>query len=339
MVSHKGGVRLLDLELEGEIETLYVRNPGASVNWKVNVLRPQNELRLPEWIQGQIVEVIKRAATRYPKEKTYAELNHGVHSLLVRVDFSLDEEEIMPYEVEESPAGIGISSKICSGFKERLFGLGWPKKTKVLIYPPRRKGGDDYLWTDILDPQSLNDEYLLAPRINDLEAVRGLEKIRRKSVWPVTYREMKSYGSGWLWKEVDDPTPEKLAQLSNEYARSGSPGIVFKGDGSGNKKVRIVLFAKGKKEAKQWLGTTHFGTFKMRTITGEVCEWKPLYLQKFYWPLRVRVNGSNYFGIYRVYTGFDIKASQWKILGGFLNARTSLSIHGASDAIFIPVIP
>jgi hypothetical protein len=43
------------------------------------------------------------------------------------------------------------------------------------------------------------------------------------------------------------------------------------------------------------------------------------------------------YGIFRMYFGYSIKDNEWKLLGGFLNLRKSLLIHGADDAFFVPI--
>jgi len=333
------------LNIRGEVRTIEIKGPGASIPWKVNVVN--TVLELPRDIEKELTKIVEKTVQKFPKEKTYAQEKYNVHSLLIRVDFTISEEGVkiyvIIYEVEDSPAGIGIAILICPGFREKLFALEWPKQTKVFIYPPREKGGDDYLWTEvILDPTKLTGDFLIAPRIDGFQDIAHIiNKIRDKSIWPIQYRKSKSYGVGWLWEEIKEPTPENIEKLANTYANANKlGGIVFKSDGSKTEKVRIVLFKRGRKMVQEWLGVTHnIGTWSLGTIIKEVSEWNPLYVQPLYFPIKVRLNGANTYGIYRIYFAFDPQKRTFNAIGGFLNIRKSLLIHGATDAFFVPVVP
>jgi hypothetical protein len=325
------------LEVKGEIRTLQIKEPNRTDYWNVNIVECRPELYLPIW-EGfkEVKGWVKKWCKVFPREKTLA-WEFGVGGMIVRVDCTFCSGNVVPYEIEDSPAGIGIATQVVPGFKEKLEKLSWNKV--IVLVPPRRKGGDDYLWTEtreIKDENELSqipEDYWIASRLGSLPL-----PFQRRSIWPVKFRETKRYLVDLgLAEEWDRKT--SLEQVVNFYAnKKGTEGVVFKGDGARAEKVKIILFKGMNRKIKKWLRNTGgMGVWKLGSIKEEVEKWEPLYIQPWYSPIKVLFNHIPMYGILRIYLGFSVKDREWNLLGGFINARPSLLIHGATDALFIPV--
>jgi hypothetical protein len=256
--------------------------------------------------------------------------------LIVRADYTIVGSEVRLYEIEDSPAGVGIAKRVIPDFEERLKNLGW-QKVIVIMAPNRIKGGDDSLWTEVIDGGDEDEiskigHCWLAPRLESLPS-----SLQRKSIWPVMFRETKRYLVDLELAEEWDKTP--LENILNKYANHRKHlGIVFKSHGARTEKVRIVAFKPLMREVRRWLRNTGgMGVWRFTTIKEEVEKWRPLYIQPFYPPLKVRLNNIPMCGIFRIFFGFSLKEGKFEVLGGFLNTRPSLLVHGSSDALFIPI--
>jgi hypothetical protein len=325
------------LEIKGGIRTLKVKEPGRAEYWKVNIVECQKPLSLDRTEIEKIEEWLKKWTVVFPREETLAWEQYGVPSLIVRADYTIVGSEVKLYEIEDSPAGVGIATRVIPDFEEKLKNLGW-QKVIVIMAPNRIKGGDDSLWTEVIDGGNEDEiskigHCWLAPRLESLPP-----SLQRKSIWPVKFREKKRYlVELGLAEEWDRKTP--LEQVVNYFANKRSAkGVVFKSDGARAERVKILLFKKMGREIRNWLGNTGgIGVWTLGSIKEEVEKWRPLYIQPLHPPIKVLFNGIPMYGIFRIYFGFSVKERKWKVLGGFLNVRASLLIHGASDALFIPI--
>jgi len=321
------------LEIRGEEKIIEVKNPWAKESWEFHLIpRP---LCLPKTHCRFILEAIEEWKKRFPREETLAWEWFETPSLICRVDYSFTANKISLYEIEDSPAGIGLANLCVPGFKEKLRRLSW-RKVVVLINPKKRlKGGDDHLWTKVvgLDQIKEIEDCWIAPRLNFSEA---LAKLKEKSIWPLKFRKSKLYGRGWLWQEIKVQEMEKFVNWA--VNKEKWEGVVFKSDGSKSQMIRIWLPSGRKKEAIKWLKRRDLiGTWTMKAIRKDTTFWPSIYAQKFFWPVPLKINEKHMFGIFRIYVGFNTERREWQILGGWLNARPSLLVHGASDAIFVPI--
>jgi hypothetical protein len=321
------------LEIKGRIRTLKIRERGRIEEWRVNIVEPQN-LLWPEVSSEEVKKWLEKWMRVFPREDTLA-WKYEVPSFIVRVDYTIVGSAVIPYEIEDSPAGIGIATQVVPGFKEKLENLGW-QKIVVIIPKKKIKGGDDYLWTETVEEDEIlkiEQNCWVAPRVNSLPL-----PLQRRSIWPVKFREKKRYlVELGLAEEWDRKTP--LEQVVNSYAnKKGAEGVVFKSDGARAERVKILVFKKMGREIRNWLGNTGgIGVWRFTTIKEEVEKWKPLYIQPFHQPIKVRYSDIPMYGIFRIFWAFSVKEREWKCLGGFLNLRQSLLIHGASDALFVPI--
>jgi hypothetical protein len=344
------------LEIRGREEILYLKEQNRAKPWETHVVYPE-EIKVinpPNISWKDLVNVAVNLAKNkieewnkiFPKENNIAG-RYGVGSLIVRVDFTLTVDnqnniKLGIYEIEDSPAGMGLGTLIVEGFKKKLQELGWNEV--IVLLPDRDKGGDDYLWAktrEIRDEKELSQIKLpegcwIAARFEELPP-----ELRERNIWPAEYRKRKDYlemmGLATKW---DGKTP--LEKIVNEYANKyKEDGIVFVGSpGSKAEKIAILLFRKAMKEAIEWLGKSGgIGIWSLDSIKERIEEekWGSVYIRPFIWPMEVEVNSTKMYGIFRLYFGYSTIGEEWVFLGGFLNERPSLLIHGTSDSRFTPV--
>jgi len=329
------------LEIWGKEIVMPIKNQFAKTPWEFHLIQSEKPLCLPSGHEQQLLDIIKKWRDNFPKEPTLSWQQFGYPSLIARIDYVISSENtIFPYEVETSPAGIGLALKTIPGFKLKFQQLGWKRVVVVLRKEKRRKGGDDYLWTRVFDISEIpkETEYWIAPRIDDF-TLDEYELIAKRSIWALRFRKSKVYGEPWLWKRLNNP--EELYNVANIAANKWKwGGIVLKTDGSKSQCVCVVLFKREKREIIKWLPKTTFGTLSLGAAKKRIesTQWNPIFLQRFQPPLKVIVNGRREFGIFRIYVGLNSRTGEMRILGGWLNTRKSVIIHGASDAKFIPII-
>ena len=330
------------LELWGEVKKI------RAGNWDVNILL-DDPIEIPRAHIPQLLSSIERATKGWQesavKEPTLVWREFNLPSLVVRVDYTVNNEsEVKIYELEERPAALGMACQYVPNFAFALQDLEWPSRTVVVT---RRPQIEDSLWTTVIRPEEyeqseLNGFYNIA-RIEPFELNETLyNKIAVKSISTIRTKGWKGYGSGWLWDTFQPSSFDQLANICNVVANKQKwPGLVIKADGSKARNVRIWLTSKTVKQVREHLRSVGgIGIWSASEIFAAYQQWKKeglqVYLQQFYWPIPVRINKLPYYAIWRVYFGFDIQEKNWVCLGGFLNARPSLLIHGATDAIFIP---
>jgi hypothetical protein len=337
--------------IEGKEVLFEIKDKNRSEPWKVNFVFPKRSLSsliTSDDQLNQLKSILERWNETWLKiapEKNVAQM-FGKGSLIVRIDYTIDytlssQKKIFVYEIEDSPAGIGLATLSIEGFKEKLNNLGWEKV--VVIVPSSKKGGDDYLWTHTIDEteiSKLDSSNWIAPRVNSLPC------LKEKSIWPLAFKESKRYlvemGLAEYLEITNLSESEKeIEKKINEYANKRKAfGIVFKSDGARAERVRLIGFKRLIKEIIEWVGeanTGGIGLWSLKAIEKEIMQWNSIYLQELVPPLRVILNGKKMYGICRIFFGYSIKNKQWILLGGFLNLRKSLVIHGASDSFFVPI--
>jgi|GEM_PF-1621875 len=140
---------------------------------KINLGATHDELRLYDGLvtpisedllilsdkhKQQIEKYTEKAASKYGDqagrpEETFAFLEHGVPALVVRVDCTINNGEIIPYEMEDSPSGQGITDTIHRsiggvGIKNAILGhydstIG--QIPHIIVSNQRSHGTDDQL--------------------------------------------------------------------------------------------------------------------------------------------------------------------------------------------------
>lgn len=260
-------------------------------------------------------QVLSRWVKVFPREGTWIEREWTIPSLLVRLDCTFS-DELHVYEVEERPAGVGIALEVNTDFQQRMKALLeiWPSFDVVVS--PLRRGGDDHLWRRILTlPSALEGEGLVLVRAEPDE--KEFHPLRARSVAPITLKGWKGYGLELgLWREINSPE-----ELPWEEAFVLKPL-----QGSKMRDVEI-WHPRLRKEVG--------GVSTRKRVEQTLSRCGKMFLQEFFPPMR----RGELFVVYRVYFGYNPVEKAFVCLGGLWNGRPNqLRLHGASDAVFGPLV-
>src|SRR3989344_1090174 len=305
--------------------------------WVTNIVPEPKSM--PQTAEQEGKELVKRWESCFPKENTWVQRELGVPSLIVRLDATLEGEHLRAYEVEERPAGIGVSYTTNPAFKERLQDVArtWPKFDVVIS--ERRNGHDDQLWTPLKSREEAvkGTELVLVRAEPEEEEFHCLED---RSVSSLKQKGDKSYGEKLgLWRKVQ--TPEDLPAPCE-------PFVLKPLQGSKTRDVFMYLpnsMAKSQYSIPE-LKMTAPGAYTRSRVERELIRHTQgsggMYCQPFYPPVESGLDGDmgkNYrWMIYRVYYGLNTQTREWNYLGGQWNARNNLKIHGDGDAVIGPVV-
>ena len=285
------------------------------------------DLQMPSDVLNEIEgNILPRWREVWPREeKTLALTEFGVPSVLVRIDAALD-GKLGIFEIEERPAGIGISCLVNSEFKCRFQKwLGSYEWNLAVVISHRRTTHDDGIWTREFGiplfkedgPPKIQGDYSLLVRAEPDE--KEYWSLESRALFPIRLKGWKGYGIELgLW----EPIPEDLDRLPWEE------GFVIKPH-QGSKMKGIFL----------WHPDKLPGTSTRKKIKEAILSGQAVYWQRWIAPESHDFLPPGYFLIRRIYFGFDPHKKRWDYLGGLWNARPNLRVHGASDAIFGPLIP
>jgi len=279
------------------IGDLVVRHTSKSFDFPLDLVR-----------QGQ--SVIERWADVFPRENTWVQQEFGVPSLLTRIDCTVDNNQLRIFEVEDRPAGVGVSMLVSEEFADSLMTMkaGWPEFG--VIVSPQRRMLDDHLWTKVLP--CLNGTLVLV-RAEPEE--KEFHYLAPHSVSTVVEEGNKGYGLALgLWDEVGSPD-----ELSFEA------GFVLK-----------PLHGSKSKNVMFWDPAKRPGCSTKSRVQRHLDEIGRMYRQPLYSPMPTNI--SEYpMMIFRVFYGLDMATRRWRYLGGLWNARPNLKIHGASNSLLGPL--
>jgi len=279
--------------------------------WTVNC--STSEAIIPDNSIQQARAVVLRWSTVFPEENTWVRTNLGIPSLIVRLDSTINGNGLEIYEIEERPAGIGISYVLNEEFRMRLDSIKktWPPFDVVIS--KQRKGSDDALWTNVTDLETASGLILARAEPDETD----FHEVESKLVSSLRRKGDKSYGLQLgMWDKVHSQT-----DLNWE-----TPFVLKPLQGSKTRDVQI------------W----HPQELRGRSTKSKISRVfdqhsEGMYRQPFHPPVELKLNGETYYMIYRVFFGYNLENHNWEYLSGLWNARPNLKIHGASDAIFGPI--
>lgn len=271
----------------------------------------------PRWAVAEGLGILNLWQQLFPTEDTWVRRTLGIPSLIVRLDCVIDSGRLHIYEIEERPAGIGITSHINPQFHSLFSELirSWPQ-VSVLV-SPKRTGSDDYMWAPTLDIDSHDQQVIIVRAEPDEAEFHRLEPFSASSL---RHKGSKVYGVGLGWWES---------------VRSGDTlpwdrGFVVKPtQGSKCRGIEIWL---PKPLCEQYKG----GSTRAR-VERTLAAQGEMFLQPFHPPMRVNGNLNMEMAM-RVFFGYSPETQDWVCLGGTWNARQNVRIHGSSDAVFGPVV-
>ncbi len=284
-----------------------LRSIFVGQKWEVRI--SGQVIQLPEWIAEAGKKALVKWQQVFPREKSWIQKELGIPSLIVRVEGVPVGNRFHFFEIEERPAGVGVTAKFSPSFTDNLGKLTkvWPE-FKVLISDARQGAGDDYLWREVVTPEQVKDSDLLIIRAEPEES--EFHRFINRSVSSLTEKGNKVYGEkfGW-WNTVtgaDDlpwHTPFVIKPCQGSKARGLEIWDPIKKRNGCSTKSRII-----------------------RTLQ----KAGKMYCQPLVDPIEHK--GGMMF--YRIFYGFDSRTGEWVCMGGCYNVRPNLRIHGASDAFF-----
>jgi hypothetical protein len=289
----------------------------STKTWTLN--HSTNPLTFPASAVEEAQDLLRRWQLVFPHEDTWVQNNHRVPSLLVRIDCALSPDgKLQVYEVEERPAGIGISRSINPEFTALFihYTRWWPQIT--VIFSPRRLerygSGDDHLWaTCMTGVENVPESGYLLTRCEPNEKV--FHTLASRSVATIAREGDKSYGVHLgLWTEVSDPAVLPWDQ-----------GFVLK-PRQGSKCQAITVWHPGHKKTD--------GCSTRTKIHTTLVQHGTMYCQPFIEPQNI----EGRYLIYRVYFAYCPETCTWRCLGGLWMSRPNLKVHGASDSQIGPTV-
>lgn len=274
-----------------------------------------------ENLQNQAVSLLKKWATVFPYENSWVQKEFSVPSLIVRLDCVVHQDKVFLFEVEERPAGIGVTAKLNATFSQKLFDLQteWPEINSLVS--PRRTTSDDCLWLETVSLEEVKkSDKLLFIRAEPEETV--FHALLERSVSTLLTKGDKSYGERMgLWKEVNK---NDFSHLPWERGFCLKPLKSSKCQG-------IEIWSPDFRKKK--IGGLSTKTRIEKTLN----QYGRMYLQEFISPM-VDPDEKKLAMAYRVFFGYKPSLGSYVFLGGLWNARPNLKIHGAQDTLMGPII-
>ncbi|HRY82584.1 MAG TPA: hypothetical protein P5232_02705 [Candidatus Moranbacteria bacterium] len=268
--------------------------------------------------EGQAISELNNWKGNFPVEETWVQRTLGIPSLIVRLDCVVKNGKLLIFEIEERPAGIGVTTILNPVFSKKFNNLrnGWPEIKSVVT--KERSSCDDYLWTECIPIEvAEKDDCLLLVRAEPEET--QFHKFVSRSVSTVITKGDKQYGKEMgLWEEVS---------ITDFYRLPWDSGFCLKplkGSKCRNVEIWHPIFAK-KKSGIGGISTKS----RIQKVLG---SYGKMYLQKFIEPME-KPGDKSLMMAYRVFFGYDLSIKEYRYLGGAWNARANIKIHGTPDTI------
>lgn len=265
--------------------------------------------------------------TLFPQQDNLAERCFSVPSTVIRFDYAVHEGSPRVYEIEERPAGLGVTSILHQGFLHRLLpylreqedavGATWA----IFVSSMRDGSSDDDIFADAADipiyrgpvsEQQLANHawYVRAQRCETNVAAQ----FTSRSLSSITHEGHKSYGVGLgFWKRID---PSFEPDFTVPFAVKPSSGSRFE---------EVLLFNPSKKDG---------AGFATRTkILGAIREGRVHFIQPFHPPEEASHLGEEYRLIRRAYFVWSPREGRYISLGGMWMATPTSRVHGTRDAV------
>lgn len=279
--------------------------------WQVNYSR--RPVVFPACAAEQAIALLGDWEQAFVREQTWVQKNKGLPSLLVRLDCIVQDGKLIVYEVEERPAGIGISSMINPAFGVEFQKLASAWEPFRIEVSPLRQGTDDSLWLPKMLWDQADAKLVLVRAEPEETEYHHLEPL---SVSSLLSKGDKSYGEKMgLWQRVNSAD-----QL----------------DWKGSYVLKPLQGSK-LQEMEIWDSLSRPGSSPRARVLATLAKNGTMFCQRLYPPMESGLPQFRWM-IFRMFFGYDCGSQEWKGLGGNWNARSNLRIHGASDAVFGPAV-
>ena len=312
------------------IETVTLTN-----GWTVNYCRGHEEVFPPE-ATNQAKALLAQWVGLFPEEPTWVRREHGVPSLIVRLDCVVHANKLHIFEVEDRPCGIGVSSELNQEFGKRLnAALGYVGPIRWVSDPARVT--DDSIW---LGPGLGLHEALSDTSSNPL-LVRS--RPEHRDYYPLASRALST-----VMREGDKRWMRELGLL-RDFTWHPPEGLSEPGYVEPVIDGRFVLkLAQGTRarEIKVYLDGVGWDGVKSREDTINVTQFERLIaqgrhvVQPFIPPMRssfLEGERSRWNMIYRMFFCFS-ELKEWVPIGGMWMATKSLIVHGTPNAVTGPLV-
>lgn len=289
----------------------------------------------------QMNDLVTAATAHFNEEPTYVQQKHNLPSLITRIDCTVTDDDavisightdgwwdtvngvVQPYEVEERPAGMGVTAMFNPQFRgmwEVMQGL-WPE-FGVVIEPDRTWYDDDLIFPPSLvhfGPNPPGDGLLLVRAEREKPEYHVLAG---RSVSTLRSEGDKSYGAklGW-WTLITSPAdlPEKSTghTVLKPLVGSRTHGLIMAPSTNATKQRGMSTRAR-----------------LIRGLESKIATSGGMYLQP--WHPGLQAAGQNM--ALRIFYGYDPAKDRWLCLSGMWALRGSAVVHGAGDTIFGPAV-
>ena len=276
------------------------------------------------------------------KELTRVQAEIGVPSLVVRIDASIIDGEIAPYEMEDSPSGQGITDRLHSAVAgagirglildhyDRQFG----NIPRVIISGERSHGTDDVIIVG--DDRYLFDQSFEA-KANPSDPVI-VKTIPGRPSSQDPYLQLQAQAVAPLITEGDKSYLERIGSLKPAQSEAD---LLTDDDGnlvSQVLKSRLGSMAMGvsiyltNEDKKQFTGAGTVTASKLRSRRKEYQDFRSgALVQPFLPPIAFENPEKRSRAILRIFALLDPEGA--RVIGGCYVARPGMVVHGASDAI------
>lgn len=276
------------------------------------------------------------------KEPTRAQIELGIPSLVVRIDATVIDGEIAPYEMEDSPsgqgitdllhtavAGVGIRGLILDHYDEQLGDI-----PRVIISGQRTHGTDDVIIVG--DDRYIFDQSFEAKADPTDPVIVKTIPGRPSSQDP--YLQLQAQAAAPLVTEGDKSYLERIGAL---LPAQSDDGLLKDIDGnlvSQVLKSRMGSMAMGvsiyltNEDKKQFTGAGTVTASKLRSRRQEYQDLRGgALVQPFMPPIGFENPEKRSRAILRIFALLDPEGA--RVIGGCYVARPGMVVHGASDAI------
>lgn len=286
-------------------------------DWEVRIL--PFEKVFSKGLQQQGLEIIRQWENAWrlavPHEETWIRRHFDIPGLIVRIDATVEDGRLIPYEVEERPAGIGLATEINPDFARHFEEISstWPPITSVLSH--RRSSTDDSRIRTVVSPKEIDG-------INTLLLVRAAGKeedyhsLSPRAVGTVKEAGNKRYGEVLGWWERIEPGDElyfdKAFVLKPLQGAMGQDIMLWHPENPEN--------SASQEEIKH----------AVRNSIGR-------YIQEFHPPMESNIENLPHM-IYRTYFGYNMQKNIWEALGGFWCISDKPIVDGGKDTVYAPLV-
>ncbi len=320
-------------------------NLGTPYSGDVIELTPEHAAQIEEYAVKAAINYGDKNAEREP---TYIQTELGLPALIVRIDCTVVDGQIMAFEMEDSPSGIGITDRLMThttgtGITSAVLGhyedaVG--SIPHVIVSGTRGHGTDDkmvvgseryhYRQGDLRPPRLPEDQLVIVKAIpGNIDSSSPYQHLKDKLLAPLSTEGDKSYlvrmGELAVVESEDDLLVDERGELLSQVlkARLGSMAMGISVYLTPEDRTK---FGKG--------GQVKIGRLR-RDLVKYLSESDGALVQQFRPPIQIENAAGCSNTILRMFVLLNNSegVTTGKTIGGCYVARPELIVHGARNAI------